>query len=96
MLGTSAGVFSLFLAAAALVGEVGLAVGGGVKGAEEGPADASSAVIRLLRKRSMGVLGVCRDAAPLCMHRQHQLSVCRVKCMLLASCRRARVNRDNA
>ena len=83
MLGTSAGVFSLFLAAAALVGEVGLAVGGEVKGAEEGPADASSAVIRLLRKRSMGVQGGWRDAAPPCVCRQHQLTVCRVKCTSL-------------
>lgn len=55
----TAGLFSLSLAAAALVGELGLAEGGGANEAEEGPAVASSAVIRLLRKRSMGVLGTC-------------------------------------
>lgn len=67
VLGIFAGVFSLSLAAAPLMGELGLAVGGGVNGAEEGPAEASSAVMRLLRSRSIGVLGEALDAVPPCM-----------------------------
>ena len=65
--GILAGVFSLSLAAAPLLGELGLAVDGGVNGAEEGPAEASSAVIRLLRNRSIGVLGEVLVAVPPCV-----------------------------
>ena len=71
VLGIFAGVFSLSLAAAPLVGELGLAVGGGVNGAEEGPAEASSAVMRLLRSRSIGVLGEAFDAVPPCMDKSN-------------------------
>lgn len=66
VLGISAGVFSLFLAAAPFLGELGLTSGGGVSGAEDGPAVASSAVMRLLRSLSIGVLGGCLGAAPAC------------------------------
>lgn len=71
VLGIFAGLFSLSLAAAPLVGELGLAVGGGVNGAEEGPAEASSAVMRLLRSRSIGVLGEALDAVPPCMDKSN-------------------------
>ena len=56
-LATAAGVFSLSLGPPALVGDVGLTGEGAAKGAEEGPAVASSAVMRRLRSRSMGVPG---------------------------------------
>ena len=60
---TAAGVFSLSLGPEPLLGEVGLTGEGAARGAEEGPAVASSAVMRRLRSRSMGVPGPCLGAA---------------------------------
>lgn len=57
---------------AALEGEEVLACRGRVRGAEEGPAVASSGVMRRLRRRSMGVPGP-RLTAPACIHQQPHL-----------------------
>lgn len=72
-LASASGVFSLSTGAVALVGEEALGCTVGLSEAEEGPAVASSGVIRRLRKRSMGVpwpcltVPACNDGNYICI-----------------------------